>query len=127
VVTWNQYRWQQKQCRILRKSYEDLTKFLQRSYEDLTKILQRSYEDLTKILQRSYKDLTKILQSRNRWPDAKHEAFSFAHGCVAHMVITSAYRTGDPGFESRQGVGFLGCYSLQCSCHNSRCIAIVCT
>jgi hypothetical protein len=30
------------------------------------------------------------------------------------VVIVSAYRTGDPGFESRQGVRFLVLYTLQC-------------
>jgi hypothetical protein len=32
-------------------------------------------------------------------------------GVVGIVVITSAYRTEDPGFESRQGVRFLGIYS----------------
>jgi hypothetical protein len=43
------------------------------------------------------------------------------------VVIASAYRTEDPGFESRQGVRVLGIYTLQCCCHNLICIVIVCT
>jgi hypothetical protein len=34
------------------------------------------------------------------------------------VVIASASRTEDPGFESRQGVRFLGLYTLQCCYHN---------
>jgi hypothetical protein len=45
------------------------------------------------------------------------------HGKV---VIASAYRTEDPGFESCQGVMFLGIYTLQCCCYNLICIVIVC-
>jgi hypothetical protein len=41
------------------------------------------------------------------------------------VVIASAYRTEDPGFESRQGVRFIGVFSLQCRCHNLICIVIV--
>jgi hypothetical protein len=48
-------------------------------------------------------------------------------GIVMHVVITSAYRTEDPGFESRQGVRFLGSYTFQCCCCNLICIVIVCT
>jgi hypothetical protein len=36
-------------------------------------------------------------------------------------------RTEDLGFESCQGVRFLGIYTLQCCCHNLICIVIVCT
>jgi hypothetical protein len=43
------------------------------------------------------------------------------------VVIASAYRTEDPGFESRQGVRFLGIYTLQCSCRSLIFIVIVCT
>jgi hypothetical protein len=43
------------------------------------------------------------------------------------LVIASAYRTEYPGFESHQGVRFLGIYTLQCGCHNLICIVIVCT
>jgi hypothetical protein len=43
------------------------------------------------------------------------------------VVIASAYRTKDPGFESRQGVRFLGIYTLQCCRYNLICIVIVCT
>jgi hypothetical protein len=43
------------------------------------------------------------------------------------LVIPSAYRTEDPGFESQQGVRFLGIYTLQCCNHNLICIVIVCT
>jgi hypothetical protein len=32
------------------------------------------------------------------------------------VVIASAYRTEDPGFESRKGVRLLGLYTLQCRC-----------
>jgi hypothetical protein len=35
-------------------------------------------------------------------------------------------RTEDPAFESRQGVRFLGLYTLQCCCLNLICIGIVC-
>jgi hypothetical protein len=42
------------------------------------------------------------------------------------VVITSAYRSEDPGFESRQGVRFLGIYTLQWCFHNLICIVIVC-
>jgi hypothetical protein len=40
--------------------------------------------------------------------------------------IASASSTEDPGFESRQGVRFLGLYTLQCCCENLICIVIVC-
>jgi hypothetical protein len=43
------------------------------------------------------------------------------------VVIECAYRTEDPGFESRQGVRYLGFYALQCCCHYLVCIVIVCT
>jgi hypothetical protein len=33
-------------------------------------------------------------------------------------VIALAYKSEDPGFESHQGVRFLGIYTLQCRCHN---------
>jgi hypothetical protein len=33
------------------------------------------------------------------------------------VVIASASRTEDPGFESRQSARFLGPYALQCRCH----------
>jgi hypothetical protein len=37
------------------------------------------------------------------------------HGGVAYIVvIASASGTKDSGFESRQGVRFLGLYTLQC-------------
>jgi hypothetical protein len=42
------------------------------------------------------------------------------------VVIAFAYRTEDPVFKSRQGVRFLGIYTVQCSCHNLICIVIVC-
>jgi hypothetical protein len=43
------------------------------------------------------------------------------------VVIASAYRTEDPGFESRQGVRFLGFY-IHCSAIVKKliCIVIVC-
>jgi hypothetical protein len=41
------------------------------------------------------------------------------------MVIASAYRTEDPGFEPRQGVRFLGIYRLQCCCQNLIRIVVV--
>jgi hypothetical protein len=41
------------------------------------------------------------------------------------LVFASAYRTKDPGVESRQGVRNLGLYTLQCCCKNLICIAIV--
>jgi hypothetical protein len=37
------------------------------------------------------------------------------------------YITEDPKFESRQGVRFLGVYTLECCCHNSIRIVIVFT
>jgi hypothetical protein len=43
----------------------------------------------------------------------------------AIVAIASDYRTEDQGFEPRQGVRFLGLYTLQLCCQNSRCIAIV--
>jgi hypothetical protein len=43
------------------------------------------------------------------------------------VVIASAYITEDPEFESRQGMRFLGMYTLQCCCHNLICIVIVST
>jgi hypothetical protein len=43
------------------------------------------------------------------------------------VVIASAYRTEDPWFESRQGVRFLGLYTLQCCCQNLIFIVIVFT
>jgi hypothetical protein len=43
------------------------------------------------------------------------------------VVIVSAYRTEDPGFESRQCVRFLGINTLHCCCHNLIRIVIVCT
>jgi hypothetical protein len=46
-----------------------------------------------------------------KWKNILHSR----HGIV---VIASAYRTEDPGFESRQGVRFLGIYTVQCCCHN---------
>jgi disulfide bond formation protein DsbB len=42
------------------------------------------------------------------------------------VVIASASRTDDPGFESRQGVRFLGLNTLQCCCQNFICIVVVC-
>jgi hypothetical protein len=41
------------------------------------------------------------------------------HGDTAYIVvIASASRKEDPGFESRQGViRFFGIYTLQCCCH----------
>jgi hypothetical protein len=36
---------------------------------------------------------------------------------IGKVVIATAYRTEDPGFKSRQGVRFLGIYTLQCCCH----------
>jgi hypothetical protein len=42
------------------------------------------------------------------------------------VVITSASRTEDLGFESRQGSRFLGLYTLQCCCQNLICTFIVC-
>jgi hypothetical protein len=42
-------------------------------------------------------------------------------------VVMSAYKTEDPEFVYRQGVGFLGIYTLQCCRHNLKCIVIVCT
>jgi hypothetical protein len=42
------------------------------------------------------------------------------------VVIASAYRTEDPGFESRQGVRFLVIDTLQCCCHYLIRIVIVC-
>jgi hypothetical protein len=48
-------------------------------------------------------------------------------GGVAYLgVIAPAYKTKDPGFESRQGVRFLGIHTLQSCCHNLVCIVIVC-
>jgi hypothetical protein len=41
------------------------------------------------------------------------------------VVIASASRTEDPGFESRQGVRFSGLYTFQCCCRNLICIVIV--
>jgi hypothetical protein len=41
------------------------------------------------------------------------------------IVKSSAFRTEDPGLESRQGTRFLGIYTLQCCCHNLMCIVIV--
>jgi hypothetical protein len=41
------------------------------------------------------------------------------------VVIASSYRTEDPWFESRQGVRFLGIYTMQCCCHYLICIVIV--
>jgi hypothetical protein len=41
------------------------------------------------------------------------------------VVIASAYKTEDPGFDSRHGVRFLGIYTLQCCCHNLICMVIV--
>jgi hypothetical protein len=52
--------------------------------------------------------------------------FYFPRRCGI-VVIATAYRTEDPGFESRQVVRFLGFYTLQCCCHNLVCIVIVCT
>jgi hypothetical protein len=50
------------------------------------------------------------------------------YGGVAYLVpIAPAYRTEDAGFESRQGVRFLGLYTLQCCCRNLVCIVIVFT
>jgi hypothetical protein len=46
-------------------------------------------------------------------------------GMAYVVVIESAYRTEDHGFESRQGVRFLGIYILQCCCHNLICIVIL--
>jgi hypothetical protein len=43
------------------------------------------------------------------------------------VVTAAAYRTEDTRFEPRQGVRFLGIYTLQCCCHNLICIVIVCT
>jgi hypothetical protein len=43
------------------------------------------------------------------------------------VVIAFADRTEDPGFESRQGVRFLGIYTLQWCCHTLIYIVIVCT
>jgi hypothetical protein len=41
------------------------------------------------------------------------------------VVIAAAYRTEDRRFESRQGVRFLGLYTLQCCSQNLICIVIV--
>jgi hypothetical protein len=54
----------------------------------------------------------------------KLRMWPWRHGIV---VIAFAYRTEDPRFESRQGVRFLGIYTLQCCFHNLICIVIVCT
>jgi hypothetical protein len=43
------------------------------------------------------------------------------------VVIASACRTEDLGFESRQGVRLLGIHTLKCCCHNVICIVIACT
>jgi hypothetical protein len=42
------------------------------------------------------------------------------------VVIASASRTEDPGFESRQDVMVFGLYTLLCCFQNSICIVIVC-
>jgi hypothetical protein len=43
------------------------------------------------------------------------------------VVNASAYRTEDPGFESRQGVRFFRVlYTFQCCCQNLKCNVIVC-
>jgi hypothetical protein len=56
--------------------------------------------------------------------DKKNHELPCRRGSV---VIASAHRTEDPVFESRQGVWFLGIYTLQCLCHTLICIVIVCT
>jgi hypothetical protein len=43
----------------------------------------------------------------------KESLLPLRHGKV---VIASASRTEDPGFESRKGVSFLGLNALQCCC-----------
>jgi hypothetical protein len=43
------------------------------------------------------------------------------------VVIASAYRTEDPGFEIRQVVRFLGIYTSHCCCPNLICIVSVYT
>jgi hypothetical protein len=40
------------------------------------------------------------------------------------VVIASAYRTTDPGFESRQVVKLLGLYTLQCCCRNLNALSL---
>jgi hypothetical protein len=42
------------------------------------------------------------------------------------VVTASTAITEDPGFESHQGVRFLGLYTLQCCCQNLICIVIMC-
>ena len=49
--------------RILRESYENLTRILQESCKNRTRILQESYVNRTRILQESYVNLTKILRN----------------------------------------------------------------
>jgi hypothetical protein len=51
---------------------------------------------------------------------------ALCRGVAYVVVIASASRTEDPGFESRQGVRFLGINTLQCCCQNLKCIVIVC-
>jgi hypothetical protein len=41
-------------------------------------------------------------------------------------LVFTASKTEDSGFESRQGVGFLGLYTLQCCCQNLVCSVIAC-
>jgi hypothetical protein len=75
-----------------------------------------------------YQTTIKILTFSTPRPSKMYPNWDFVHACkyticqpwwlqharYIHATIASANRTDDPGFESLQGVRFLGIYILQC-------------
>jgi hypothetical protein len=90
-------------------SKNDVKNFCQKKYEILTAVFKQVFHPVGKIhilLKLVPRHIPCLLRVRNL-----HRL-----KVPPRLVIASASRTDDPGFESRQGVRFLGLDTLQCCC-----------
>jgi hypothetical protein len=103
---------------IHRLRFRELKIFCQTSQTWNTEICMQSKSRLM--------PMKEILEQKLTFQRSFHR-MSISPGCRGIVVIAYAYRTEDPRFVSRQGVRFLGTYTLRCCCHNLICIVVVCT